>query len=299
MEVRQVRYALAVASERSFTGAAQRLHISQSSVSEQVALLEEEVGFKIFRRTGRGVETTERGRSFLAEADRVMGEFYGLSDTARRLGGGDFETFTLGMGSGMAGLVVPRALRHFADIFPGVRLHIVTTPTRRIYEQLHSERLDAGIAIELPREELPTGLVAQRIAEIDMVLVGHRDDPLMQDEAPLDLGSAIGAPLIVNELAVGYGQIVMAMFADIGARPNLRAVADNVETLMEMVAAGLGVAIVPRSALSATAAAAPLRARAVMPARRIAFCLVRRRQAMSRNRETYYAFLADALTEKT
>lgn len=295
MEIRQIRYALAVARERSFTGAAQRLHISQSSVSEQVALLEDEIGFKLFHRTGRGVETTERGRSFLAEADRVAREFVGLSDTARRLGGASFETFTMGMGSGMAGLVVPQGLDHFTDIFPGVQLRIFTAPTRRIYEMLHSENLDCGIAIELPPDELPSGLVAERISEFDMVLIGPPDHHLLADRGPIDLARILGEPLIINELAIGYGQIVMTMFSDIGGAPNIRAIADNIDTLREMVAAGLGVAIVPRAALVSTSGTPAAAVREVTPRRRIAFCLVRRRQPMTRNRETYFAVLSEAL----
>ena len=77
MEFRQIRYALSVAKERSFTKAATRLNISQSAVSEQVRLLEDEIGFPLFRRTSRGIEVTERGRTFLYEAGRVV---YGLSE---------------------------------------------------------------------------------------------------------------------------------------------------------------------------------------------------------------------------
>ncbi|MEP4380288.1 MAG: LysR family transcriptional regulator [Alphaproteobacteria bacterium] len=295
MDIRQIRYALAVAREHSFTGAAQRLHISQSSVSEQVAALEDDIGFRIFHRTGRGVETTERGRSFLAEAERVAQEFLGLSDTARRLNGAGFETFTLGMGSGMAGLVVPNALSHFCDIFPNVQLRIVTAPTRRIYDQLHTDQLDAGVAIELPTDELPTGLMSLPIAKIQMVLIGHAAHPLLAEDGPIDLGHLIEEPLITNELTIGYGRIVTTMFADIGAHPNIRAVADNIDTLREMVAAGMGVAIIPRSALLQSGNSPTLGVRAITPDRQIGFCIVRRRQAMSRSRESYFAFLSDAL----
>ena len=74
MEFREIRYALAVAKERSFTKAAARLNVSQSAVSEQVKLLEDEIGFPLFRRTSRGIELTERGRTFLYEAERVASE---------------------------------------------------------------------------------------------------------------------------------------------------------------------------------------------------------------------------------
>ena len=63
MDFRQLRYALSVYKERSFTGAAKRLNISQSAVSEQVKLLEEEIGFELFHRTSRGIEATDRGRT--------------------------------------------------------------------------------------------------------------------------------------------------------------------------------------------------------------------------------------------
>jgi DNA-binding transcriptional LysR family regulator len=79
LEFRQIRYALSVAKERAFTKAATRLNVSQSAVSEQVKLLEDEIGFSLFRRTPRGIEVTERGRTFLFEAERVVGDLLSLT----------------------------------------------------------------------------------------------------------------------------------------------------------------------------------------------------------------------------
>jgi DNA-binding transcriptional LysR family regulator len=157
LEFRQIRYALSVAKERSFTAAAKRLNISQSAVSEQVHLLEEEIGFSLFRRTPRGIELTEQGRSFLYEAERVVGDVLSLSDTARRLKGAPSDTLTIGMGSGMAQIFMPKLFRK--EVLPGVRLDILTAPTRTIFNDLHEERLDAGIAIESDPERVPAGLV--------------------------------------------------------------------------------------------------------------------------------------------
>src|SRR2546429_4975728 len=75
LEFRQIRYALSVAKERSFTKAAKRLNISQSAVSEQIKLLEQDIGFPLFRRTSGGIELTERGRTFIIEAERDMGAY--------------------------------------------------------------------------------------------------------------------------------------------------------------------------------------------------------------------------------
>ena len=122
MELRQLRYALSVAKERSFTRAGTRLNVSQSAVSEQVGLLETEIGFPLFRRTSRGIELTERGRTFLYDAERVIGDVLSLSDTARRLRGAPSDTLTLGMGSGMAQIFMPRLFRDLAEKLPAVRL---------------------------------------------------------------------------------------------------------------------------------------------------------------------------------
>jgi len=84
VDFRQIRYALSVAKERSFTNAAVRLNISQSAVSEQVKLLEDEIGFPLFRRTPRGIEVTERGRTFLYEAERVVNAAASRCRAARR-----------------------------------------------------------------------------------------------------------------------------------------------------------------------------------------------------------------------
>ena len=108
MELRQIRYTLAVARERGFTRAARRLRVSQSAVSEQVANLEAEIGFAIFARIGHSIELTDAGRRFLADAERVAGEFQGLARTAERLRGPQTESVALGMGSGLAPVFIPR-----------------------------------------------------------------------------------------------------------------------------------------------------------------------------------------------
>lgn len=171
MEFRQIRYAVAVGRERSFTKAAKRLNISQSAVSEQVRMLEDQLGFALFNRTGRGIELTDRGRSFLYEAERVVGEVLSLSDTAARIRGTAVDQLVVGMGSGISDMIIPGGLSGFSEIFPGVRLEVHTVPTRRIYNLLHQERLDVGIAIEVEPDRLPAGLQWERLVEIEMVLI--------------------------------------------------------------------------------------------------------------------------------
>ena len=297
MEFRQIRYALSVAKERSFTKASVRLNISQSAVSEQVKLLEEELGFPLFRRTSRGIEQTERGRTFLYEAERVVSGVLSLTDTARRLRGALADTLTIGMGSGMAQIFMPRLFAKLEGALAGVRLEILTAPTKNIFNELHEERIDAGIAIESDPDRVPAGLVFDRLTQAEMALIVHPKHALARTRQPVDIGRLMAEPIIMSELTVGYGQVVSSLFSDLGMRPNILAIADNIETMKVIVQAGKGIAIVPRASAANEIKLGALKALAIAPTRSVALSLFRRRQPMSRRKEAFVAALRDALKD--
>jgi DNA-binding transcriptional LysR family regulator len=295
LDFRQLRYALSVSKERSFTGAAKRLNISQSAVSEQVKLLEEEIGFELFHRTSRGIESTDRGRTFLYESERVMGDLLSLTDTARRLRGALSDTLMIGMGSGMAQIFIPRMFADLKRDLPGVRLEIMTAPTKNIFNELHEERIDAGIAIESNPDRLPAGLIFDRLVDAEMALITHPKHALARSKQPIDIGRLVAEPFIISELTVGYGQVVFSLFTDLGIRPNILAVVDNIETMKMIVQAGGGIAIVPRACAENEVALGLLRALAIAPARNVSFSLFRRHEPLSRRKETALLKLRELL----
>ncbi|MFD2181068.1 LysR family transcriptional regulator [Rhodoplanes azumiensis] len=295
MELRQIRYALSVARERSFTRAADRLNVSQSAVSEQVRMLEESIGFSLFRRTPRGIEVTEAGRTFFYEAERVVGDFDSLGDIARRLKRAPSETFTLAMGSGMAQIVIPKLFHAVPDSLRTVRLDILTAPTRTIFALLAEEKIDAGLAIESDPEHVPPGIVFEPLAQAELTLITHPAHPLARGTRAVDLGRLVLEPIVMSELSVGYGRVVHAMFADLGIRPNILAVADNIETIKVIVQSGRGLAIVPRACVDNEVALGVLRALPIAPQRNIHMNLYRRRQALSRRKESHFSVVRAAL----
>ncbi len=295
MDFRQLRYALSVSKERSFTGAAKRLNISQSAVSEQVKLLEEEIGFELFHRTSRGIESTDRGRTFLYESERVMGDLLSLTDTARRLRGALSDTLTIGMGSGMAQIFIPRMFADLERDLPGVRLEIMTAPTKNIFNELHEERIDAGIAIESNPDRLPAGLIFDRLVDAEMSLITHPKHALARSKQPIDIGRLVAEPFIMSELTVGYGQVVFSLFTDLGIRPNILAVVDNIETMKMIVQAEGGIAIVPRACAENEVALGLLKALAIAPARNVSLSLFRRHEPLSRRKETALLKLRELL----
>ena len=295
MDFRQLRYALSVYKERSFTKAARRLNISQSAVSEQVKLLEEEIGFELFSRTSGGVESTERGRTFLYESERVMGDLLSLSDTARRLRGSLSDTLTIGMGSGMAQIFIPRIFADLKSALPGVRLDILTAPTKNIFNELHEERIDAGIAIESDPDRLPAGLIFDRLVDVEMALITHPKHPLARSKQPVDIGRLLAEPFIMSELTVGYGQVVFSLFTDLGIRPNILAVVDNIETIKIIVQSGGGIAIVPRASAENEVTLGLLKALSIAPARNVVLSLFRRRESLARRKEAALMKLREML----
>jgi len=295
LDFRQLRYALSVYKERSFTKAAKRLNISQSAVSEQVKLLEEEIGFELFRRTSRGIESTDRGRTFLYESERVMGDLLSLSDTARRLRGSLLDTVTVGMGSGMAQIFIPRMFPDLENNLPGVRLEILTAPTKNIFNELHEEKIDAGIAIESDPDRLPAGLVFDRLIDAEMALITHPKHALARSKQPVDIGRLVAEPIIMSELTVGYGQVVLSLFTDLGIKPNVLAVVDNIETIKMIVQSEGGIAIVPRACAENEVTLGLLKALSIAPARNVSFSLFRRREPMSRRKEAALLKLRELL----
>ena len=292
IEFRQIRYALAVAKERSFTKAAARLSISQSAVSEQVKLLEGRIGFDLFRRTGRGIEATERGRMFLYEGERVVSDLMNLSDVARRLSGVGVEALIIGIGSGLAPILLPRMFPR--DSFPSnLHLEIKTAPTRVIFDDLHDERLDLGIVAEVATDRVPSGLIGTPLFDLDMVLILPPRHKLAAKKGAIDIALLMEEPIIMNELSIGYGQIVNMMFNDLGIRPRIRAIVDNVETIKVMVQTGAGIAVIPSGAADMESKLGLLELRAISPARPIAIQAYRSHRGLPRRKE----LLVDKLLE--
>lgn len=231
------------------------------------------------------------------EAERVVGDVLSLSDTARRLRGAPSDTLTIGMGSGMAQIFMPRLFGKLDTITPGVRLEILTAPTRTIFDDLHEERIDAGIAIESEPDRVPTGLVFDRLTGAEMALITHPKHPLARARPPVDVGRLVTEPIVMNELTVGYGQVVLSLFTDLDIRPNILAVADNIETMKVIDQSGTGVAIVPRPCADNEVALGALEVLSIAPARSVMLSLFRRRQPLSRRKEGYLAAPRDALKD--
>ena len=287
MELRQIRYVLAVAKEGSFTRAAQRLNVSQSAISEQVKLLEGRLGFPLLVRTGRGAEMTEKGRVFLHEAERIATDIMHLEEIGRNLRSVAADKVNIGMISGLANTLVPRLFPD-GDLPPNMQVEIRTAPTRVIFDELFKGRLDLGFAVAMDPDLIPSGLTARTLFDLDLVLISVPGAAVARGDRPLDLTAVADEPIIMSELSVGYGLAVMNLFAELAISPRILAVVDNIETIKVMVQSGIGHALVPAGAADREAELGLIKVLPIVPAHAITIECYRPRVGLSRHKELLY-----------
>ncbi|WP_344896040.1 LysR substrate-binding domain-containing protein [Nonomuraea antimicrobica] len=240
-----MEYFVAVAEELHFGRAATRLHISQPPLSMQIQRLEEEVGVELLRRTKRSVQLTAAGKVFLEEARATLRQARRATDLARRAARGDLGRLSIGViDSALYGLVPPM-VRRFTERYPDVE---ITVTERRIHEQLD---LVARGALDLgfvhPPVERPE-LEAEAVHHEPFVLAVPEGHPLAGAQ-DVSLAQACAQPLIQppRELnPVGHDSL-LAICHQHGVYPNIVREASPKQTIIALVAAGLGASVLPEA----------------------------------------------------
>ena len=250
MELRQLRYFVAVADELHFGRAARRLHMSQPPLSVQVGRLEQEVGVALFERSTRRVTLTPAGRHLQARARRLLDEVESVRTEMRDYADGMVGELTAGFVSSANYTVLPGVVRLFRSRRPEVTLSLVPLTSGEQLERLRDGSLDVGIV----RDEVPTAdaselpLVTEVVFEERLVACLPVDHPFARfDEVTPQ--QIVGVPMISypRSLMRGYVDRVSEMLANVGGVPNVVEEVVHQETALGFVAAGVGASILPES----------------------------------------------------
>jgi DNA-binding transcriptional LysR family regulator len=247
MELRQLRYFVAVAEERHFRRAAQRLHIAQPAVSEQIRKLEAEIGTQLLNRTQRSVELTDAGTVLLEDARRILRYTDAAGHAARRAGDRSRTRLKLGYTAHGLPSVVPQTLSRLRTAVRPVRLELEVDDARSLMADLRSRHLDAAI-VHLPGPTAGLRLVPIGTDEGLAAVPADRDRP---GGAPVTLGELAGSPVIVFPRAVdpAFHDAVVSAFVGCGLSAGVvESQARTVDQLLLEVTAGAGVAIVSAAA---------------------------------------------------
>jgi DNA-binding transcriptional LysR family regulator len=250
MELRHLRYFVAVAEEGHVTRAAQRLGIQQPPLSQQIRALEAELQVQLFRRKPRGVELTQAGQALFAEAQPILRQVDHAVTAARRTARGEAGRIGLGFTSSASfHPLVPQIIRDYRETHPGVALNLEENGTGELVAALLEERLDAAF-VRSPIG-VAAGIAVHSVLEEAMVAAlpaGHAlgDGPAGR---PLFLAALAAETFILYRRPLGPGlyDAIIAACQRAGYSPNIGQEAPRMLATLSLVAAGLGVTLVPHS----------------------------------------------------
>jgi DNA-binding transcriptional LysR family regulator len=246
VELRQLKYFIAVAEEHSFSRAARRLHISQPPLSVQIMLLEDELNTRLFDRTNRGVSLTAAGSVFYDEMRAVLIRLEHGKTRAKQAGSGQVGTLSIGFVSIADYGILPPTLKEFRQRFPAVevQLHELTSDVQ--LREMRAGRIDLGIALG-PLQE--ADIVLETLLHEELVLATPIKHLLVKHKGRADLRSYAKDNFIVppREIAPGLYDLIISQCHANGFVPRITQHARQMQTVISLVAAGMGIALVPSS----------------------------------------------------
>lgn len=244
MELRTLRSFVVLAEEQHFHRAAERLHIAQPALSQQIKRLEQELHAQLFVRTTRSVELTDAGRVLLTEARRVLAAADRVASAVQHAASGELGTVRIGFVASAALGLVPRILLAVQERWPKLELQLVEATTEEQLSALRDGEMDLGIAREL-QPRLPD-LRVRHLMEERLVVAMHETHPLAgRDRVALaDLSEERFIVLPRTRVSRLHDK-TMELCAAAGFRPLIAHEAVQFPTILGLAAANTGIAIVP------------------------------------------------------
>lgn len=249
MDVRQLDMFRAVAEEGTFTRAAERLHVSQSAVSRQLQLLEEELKTTLFHRTGRGVTLTDPGRLLLTTANRInrdLNEVVSQISQTQELQRGVLK---LGAGMTVCLYILPKLLKKFRAMYRNLDLRVAAGTADEILRLLRVNELDLAL-LTLPIVD--DDLEVKPVLKEEMVVATARGHVLTR-ERHVEARKLARHPMVLFESGSNTRHVLDEFFREQQIPVNVVMETENVEIIKAMVANGLGITIIPYAAIAAEA----------------------------------------------
>ena len=246
MDLRQLEIVQAVAETGSFTGAGRKLNVSQSAISRQILLLEEEMNETIFLRVGRRIRITPAGDALVRLSHRVFGDIKEtvtlIGESQRLLSG----TLRLAGGMTVCMYVFPTLLQEYRRHHSAIEIKLITGTSQRLLQEIRTGAADVGF-ITLPVIE--TELVTLPAMEEEMLLVAHPSNPLSKKKriVPQDL---LQQPFVLFEAVSNSRRVVDAFFVKEQIEPRIVMETENVEIIKALVRSEMGITIIPYQAVA-------------------------------------------------
>jgi len=247
MELRHLKYFVAVAEELNFARAARRVRIAQPSLTKQIQQLEQELGFPLLYRTKKKVELLDTGHVFLDEAQRLLRQAETAIQSARRTHTGESGRLVIGFSPSAAPEVLPRILRRYHALYPTVVVDLLEIVSIKNAESL----LESAMSVALVRSPtfLSRELFCFETIQDERFVVALPDSHPLAKQKSVRITTLASEPLIVPPLQPGWGYAdsIFQIFREYGIVPRIAQEATGALAVVTIVAGGFGVALVPAS----------------------------------------------------
>ncbi|WP_305849727.1 LysR substrate-binding domain-containing protein [Solibacillus sp. R5-41] len=243
MDIRKIRYFIMVAEELNFSRAAERLRMAQPPLSQEIRKLEEELGVQLFHRTKRMVELTDAGKIFLEGSQQTLFQLERTIEETQLAAEGKIGNLIIGFVDSTE--VVIEVLNKFRERFPKIHLILREMTTEQQLKALYEKQIHIGFIRSKQNNEI---LSSEVCSEETLRLVLHQDHPFASlSEIPLQL--LIGEPFILfpRHLGSNFYDLIISYFRDHGVNLNVVQEAVQMHTIVNLVATGMGVSVVPSS----------------------------------------------------
>ena len=246
MDLHQLRVFHAAVLTGGFTRAGEELHLSQSTVSQHIKLLEDELGCPLFLRVGKRVQVTEAGKVLLPYAERIFRDLKNAEMAVREMNALKRGTVRLGVGPTTLTYRLPQVLGDYKRRFPEIELIVIAGTTEFLLQALRSQRVD--LAIVMPTAAQP-GLTVKPLGLEEMVIVINRDHPFARRRA-IDPSDVATLRFILYEKNTAMQNLIDRYFESLGLTPTILMEVENNEAIKSLVRAGLGSSILPLCAVA-------------------------------------------------
>lgn len=246
LDLRQLRYFIAVAEELHFGKAAERLHMTQPPLSQTILQLEETLGAPLFERSRRAVALTPAGEALLPEARRLLAQAGTLPELVRRAAAGEQGRLSLAFVSSADYSVLPPFLRNYRAAYPQVQIALQEATSDRQVDDLLHARIDAGLLIPPLPDKAAVQLDYLKVLAEPLVLAAPAG---AVPDGPVWLKDVPPAPLIIfpRPIAPALHDAILGCFRAAGITPVIGQEAIQMQTIVGLVSAGMGLALVPQS----------------------------------------------------
>ncbi|WP_274650533.1 LysR family transcriptional regulator [Paenibacillus humicola] len=243
MEFRQLQYVIQIAAEKNFSRAAEKLHIAQPSLSQQLSKLEKEIGVLLFRRTTNSVELTHAGSVFVEKAQTILDSVEQLKQELDDLAHMRKGRLVVGSLPITGSHVLPLVLPVFGQRYPEIEVVLMEDSSSRLEQLTASGQTDLCL-LSLPLQE-PT-LTWQPLIEEEICLALPPGHALAERGLPVPIAELSSEPFVILKKGQGFRQIVLELCGKSGFEPRIVFESGNIETVQSLVAAGMGIAFVPK-----------------------------------------------------